>query len=55
MTYYYRLSCLHTHRPLCSKIFKTRMDAHVYAEKINLQVALNRLPMTTDEAYVSRH
>ncbi len=54
MKFYYRLLCLQTNRPLCAKIFHSKMEAHEYAEKINLQVALNRSMMETDEAYVAR-
>lgn len=54
MKYYYRLLCLHTNRPLCSKVFYTEMAAHEYAEKIDLQVPCNRSRMSSDEAYVAR-
>jgi hypothetical protein len=55
MTFYYRIHCIHTNRPLCSKTFKTRMAAHEYAEKVNIQIALNRSMLETDEAVVVKY
>jgi hypothetical protein len=54
MFFYYRLLCIKTDRPLCAKVFSSAMAAHEYAEKINLQVPLNRSRMDSDEAYVAR-
>jgi hypothetical protein len=55
MTFYYRIHCIHTNRPLCSKVFTTEMAAHEYAEKVHIQIALNRSMMETDEAVVVRY
>ena len=55
MKYYYRIHCIHTNRPLCSKVFTTEMAAHEYAEKVHIQIALNRSMMETDEAVVVRY
>jgi hypothetical protein len=55
MKYYYRIHCIHTNRPLCSKVFTTEMAAHEYAEKVNIQVALNRSRMNSDEGVIVRY
>jgi hypothetical protein len=55
MTFYYRIHCIHTNRPLCSKVFTTEMAAHEYAEKVHIRIALNRSMMETDEAVVVRY
>jgi len=55
MKYYYRIHCIHTNRPLCSKVFTTEMAAHEYAEKVNIRIALNRSMLETDEAVIVRY
>ena len=55
MKYYYRIHCIHTNRPLCAKVFPTMMSAHEYAEKVNIQVALNRSRMNSDEGVIVRY
>lgn len=55
MKFYYRIHHIVTNAPMCAKIFPTRNDAHVYAEKNGIQIALNRSRMTGDIAVIVRY